>query len=300
MFVNSIDFPYERPIVATGDSTMKLRAPAGAYGIAAIISRYGPDSYWFASDHVLAGEPFLRVTGATEITLGGTAARKLGNTVDNQNVERIFQDAGIRQRQTTVPDGQAQPTSTEISVRYNHRPPTYWAVPSTTRTDASTYTTFHREDLAEGYQFDEHAGDGYSYPTATGPVYYLGGVREGGIPADLTGRISDSALARTEAHYGAAEQAGAHDRPFPLKSKLAAAALKGIGSSGRRVDGGTTGKRVRVVKNRALIAHPDLATLPAEHVDRNGHGYVSLRVKGADRVSSFEVTVRKAYRLKAS
>ena len=65
-------------------------------------------------------------------------------------------------------------------------------------------------------------------------------------------------------------------------------------------DGGTTWKRVRVVKNRALIAHPDLATLPAEHVDLNGHGYVGLRVKGADRVSSFEVTVRKAYKLKAS
>lgn len=65
-------------------------------------------------------------------------------------------------------------------------------------------------------------------------------------------------------------------------------------------DGGTTWETVPVVKNRALITHPDLATLPAAQLDRNGHGYVSLRAKGTDRVSSFEVTVKKAYKLKKS
>nr|WP_319023100.1 XdhC family protein [Streptomyces phaeolivaceus] len=29
-----------------------------------------------------------------------------------------------------------------------------------------------------------------------------------------------------------------------------------------------------VATNRALIPHPDLATLPAAHLDRNGHGYL--------------------------
>jgi len=65
-------------------------------------------------------------------------------------------------------------------------------------------------------------------------------------------------------------------------------------------DGGTTWARVPVVKNRALITHPALTALPVEHLDRNGHGYVSLRARGADRVSSFEVTVKKAYKIKKS
>ncbi|MGW0823540.1 S8 family peptidase [Streptomyces sp. NPDC002845] len=528
--------PFERPIVATADSAVQLRVPAGSYGVSAIISRYGQDSYWFPSDHVFAGEPFVRVTEATELTLGGTAARRLGHTVDNQNVERIFQDAGILQRQTTVPEGQSQPTSTSISVAYDHLPPDYWAVPSKTRPNGSTYTTYYREDLAEGYEFgtapDGAPSDpGYTYPTATGPVYYLGAVREGGIPADLTGRVRDFQLARTKAHYGASEQTGQYDRPFPLKSKLAVATLKGIAAFGRRVnvpspgtrteyytaskditwsqelrrswqnadsvdalragalytepevfrpgrrteywnhpvgapalaadgrqltrsgdtvtvdlpmggdsdrrhlfasddvyadhtytltrdgeqlaksrdgaaefprnmalaawqvpagtgtytlrahadrtpwygvstevegvwtfrsgtvaetetaalplttvrfkprvdqwsraghnrvvavpfelqrtgdqprgrlrtltveasfDGGTTWKKVPVLKNRALITHPDLATLPADHIDRNGHGHVSLRAKGSDAASTFEVTVKKAYKLKKS
>ncbi|MPY46468.1 S8 family serine peptidase, partial [Streptomyces phyllanthi] len=526
--------PFERPIVATAGSTVTLRAPAGTYGISAIISRYGPDSYWFASDHVLAGEPFVRVTESAELTLGGTAARKLGNTVDNEKVERIYQASGILQKQTRIPSGQTTPTSTQISVEYPHLPPDYWAVPSTTRTEASTYTTYYREDLAEGYRVGEipdgAPSDGYDYPTATGPVYYLAGIREGGIPADLTGRVRDSELARTEAHYGASEQAGRFDRPFPLKSKLATATLKGIALDGRRVnvpspgtrreyytaskditwsqelrwswqnadpvdplqaralftepeafrpgprteywnhpvgapalapdgrqltrdgdtvtvdlpmggdsearhlfrsddvyaeydytlsrdgeklpksrngaaefprntalaawkvpadtgtytlkaradrsqwnglstevegtwtfrsgpvteeeptalpltsvrfkppvdewsragddrtlavpfriqrtgdqprgrprgltveasfDGGTTWQKVPVVKNRALIKHPALSTLPTEHIDRNGHAYVSLRAKGSDRASSFEVTVKKAYKIKA-
>ncbi|MDX2693605.1 hypothetical protein PV416_08205 [Streptomyces ipomoeae] len=65
-------------------------------------------------------------------------------------------------------------------------------------------------------------------------------------------------------------------------------------------DGGTTWQRVPVTKNRALVPHPAVETLPAAHIDRNGHGYVSLRVKGADRASTFEVTVKKAYKLKKS
>ncbi len=65
-------------------------------------------------------------------------------------------------------------------------------------------------------------------------------------------------------------------------------------------DGGTTWAGVPVVKGRALVPRSDLATLPAGRLDRNGHGYVSLRVRGADRVSSFEPTARKAYKLKAS
>ncbi|MFF3371923.1 hypothetical protein ACFYXF_03060 [Streptomyces sp. NPDC002680] len=65
-------------------------------------------------------------------------------------------------------------------------------------------------------------------------------------------------------------------------------------------DGGTTWETVPVVKNRALITHPDLATLPAAQIDRNGHGYVSRRDKGTDRASSFELTVKKAYKLKKS
>ncbi|MFJ2214216.1 S8 family peptidase [Streptomyces sp. NPDC101062] len=527
--------PFERPIVATAGATVTLRAPAGTYGISAIISRYGPDSHWFASDHVLAGEPFIRVKEPTDITLGGTAARKLGNTVDAEKAERIYQASGILQRQTRIPNGQTGPTSTQISVEYSHLPPDYWAVPSTTRPDGSTYTTYYREDLAEGYRVgdipDGAPGDGYDYPTATGPVYYLANIREGGIPSDLTGRVGDSALARTEARYGASEQAGRYDRPFPLKSKLATATLKGIALDGRRVnvpspgtrteyysaskditwsqelrwswqnadsvdplraralftepeafrpgrrvehwnhpvgapalaadgrqlvrsgdtvtvdlplggdsearhlftsddvyatydytlsrdgraiaksrdgakefprntalaawtvpadtgtytlkaradrsqwnglstgveaawtfrsgpatngeqaalplssvrfeppvdewsragdhqvlavpfevrrtgdqprgtlrgltveasfDDGTTWERVPVVKNRALITHPALSALPAEHIDRNGHGYVSLRAKGSDRASSFEVTVKKAYKIRKS
>ncbi|WP_159063245.1 hypothetical protein [Streptomyces scabiei] len=55
-----------------------------------------------------------------------------------------------------------------------------------------------------------------------------------------------------------------------------------------------------MVKNRALVPHPALATLPAAHLDRNGHGHVSLRVKGSDRESTFEVTVKKACELKKS
>ncbi len=481
------------------------------------------------------------MTEATDITLGGTAARKLGHTVDNQNVERIFQDSGILQKQTTAWDGQTEPTSTQISVTYNHLPPDYWAVPSKTRPQGSAYTTYYREDLAEGYQTGvtpdgAPSDDAYDYPTAKGPVYHLAAIREGGIPADLTGRVRDSRLARTEAHYGASEQVGDWDRPFPLKSKRASAILKDIQTGGRHVnvpspgtrteyytaskdiawsqelrrywtnadavtaldrgalfteptvyrpgrrteywnhpvnapalaadgrqftrsgdtvtvdlplggdsdrrhllksedfganysytlsqdgeeitksrdgaaefprntalaawtvpadtgtytlrahadrltwdgqpmwgpgtefdgvwtfrsgpvaedataalpltsvrfrpqvdewsraehnrllavpfelqrtgdqrrgplraltveasfDGGTTWKKVPVVKNRALIQHPDLATLPAEHIDRNGHGYVSLRVKGSDGASTFEVTMKKAYKLKKS
>ncbi|KFG01848.1 hypothetical protein IQ62_06885 [Streptomyces scabiei] len=63
---------------------------------------------------------------------------------------------------------------------------------------------------------------------------------------------------------------------------------------------GTTWKRVRVVKNRALVPHPARAMLPAAHLDRDGHGRVGLRVKGSDRSSTFEVTVKKAYKLKKS
>ncbi|MDX2933762.1 S8 family peptidase [Streptomyces ipomoeae] len=526
--------PFEGTLHATVGSTITVRTPAGRYGVSALVGRHEDDSYWYNSDEVLAGEPLVRVDGATELTLGGSTARRLGHTVDNDKVERIYHEIGVAQKQKKTPPGAESPLSVDTSVAYKHRPPEFWAAPSTSRSKASTYTTYYREDLAEGFRTgvpDGAPGDGYDYPTATGPVYYLAAIREGGIPADLTGRVSDSRLARVEAHYGASEQTGGFDRPFPLKSKLAAATLKGIPAGGRRVnvvspgtrteyytaskdvawaqelrwswqnadavdalphralyteprvfrpgsgteywnhpvgapalaadgrqltrdgdtvtvdlpmggdsdgrhlftsdafyatydytlsrdgkqlvksrdgaeefprnhalaawkvpadtgtytlrahadrgqwnnvstevegvwtfrsgptaegetaalpltsvrfrppvdewsraeddrtvavpftvqrtgdqargrlreltveasfDGGTTWQRVPVTKNRALVPHPAVETLPAAHIDRNGHGYVSLRVKGADRASTFEVTVKKAYKLKKS
>ncbi|MFC4501065.1 MULTISPECIES: S8 family peptidase [Streptomyces] len=532
--------PFEGMHQVTVGSSIELRVPAGAYGVSALVGRHtGPDTYWYDSDIIAAGEPLVQVDKDTTMTLGGTAAVKLGHTVDNDKVERIHQAIGILQKQKTTPAGLDSPLSVDTTVSFNHLPPVYWAVPSTTRSEA-TYTTYYREDLAEGYRTgdipDGAPSDGYDYPTASGPIYYLGAIHEGGIPADLTPRVRDSQLARTEAHYGSAEQTGTADRYFPLRSKLATATLKGIPLGGRRVnvpspstrtefytaskditwtqelrrywqnadgtgsvangalfteprayrpgprteywnypvstvalspdgrqftrtgdtvtvdlplggdtdrrhlfrtedfsadysyalsrdgkeiaksrngatesprntalaawtvpadtgtytlrarasrltwdgkpkwstapeldavwtfrsgrvaeggtaalplttvrftppvdewsraehnqvvavpfdiqrtgdqargrlraltveasfDGGTTWETVPVVRNRALITHPDLATLPAGQLDRNGHGYVSLRVKGTDRVSSFEVTVKKAYKLKQS
>jgi hypothetical protein len=55
-------------------------------------------------------------------------------------------------------------------------------------------------------------------------------------PVGLTPRVRTSPLARTEAHYGSAEQTGTADRYFPLRSKLATATLKGIPLGGRRVN----------------------------------------------------------------
>ncbi|MFM9694328.1 S8 family peptidase [Streptomyces europaeiscabiei] len=528
--------PFENMQHLTVGSTVKVRAPAGTYGISAFIGRHEDDSYWYDSDIILAGEPYVRVDRARELTLGGTAARRLAHTVDDDKVENIHRQVGVAQKQRRAPAGAESPLAVHTDVQFKHLAPDYWAVPSTTRAKAAQYTAYFREDLAEGYEFGkvpDGAPDdgGYSYPTATGPVYYLAALREGGIPAHFTGRVRDSELARTEAHYGASEQAGDFDRSFPLRSKLATATLKGIPVAGRRVnvpspstrtefftasrdvawsqelrwswqnadtldalqhralftepqvfrpgprteywnrpvgapalaadgrqftragdtvtvdlplggdsdrrhlftsddlyatysyslsrdgeriaksrdgaeefprntalaawkvpadtgtytlrahadrsqwnnvstevegvwtfrsgptaegapaalpltgvrfappvdewsraaddrvfavpftvqrtgdrargklraltveasfDDGTTWKRVRVVKNRALVPHPALATLPAAHLDRNGHGHVSLRVKGSDRSSTFEVTVRKAYKLKKS
>ncbi|MEV6382461.1 S8 family serine peptidase [Streptomyces sp. NPDC051773] len=528
--------PFEEPQLATLGSTITVRVPAGTYGVSAFIGRHEEDSYWFDSDIVLAGEPRVRVDRATELTLGGTAARRLAHRVDNDEAENIYRQVGVAQRQGDTPAGARTPLALHTDVEFRHRAPDYWVVPSTTRAQDARYTAYFREDLAEGYVYGkvpDGAPDdgGYSYPTATGPVYHLAAFREGRIPADLTGRVRDARLARTEARYTAAEQSGAFDRPFPLKAKLATATVRGVPAGGRRVnvpspgtrtefftaskdvawaqelrwswqnadgldplehralftepqafrpgprtehwnrpagapalaadgrqltragdtvtvdlplggdsdprhlftsddlyadytytlsrdgeqlaksrdgaeefprdtalaawdvpadtgaytlrahadrsrwnnvstevdgvwtfrsgpvadgrtaalpltgvsfappvdlwsraadgrtvavpftirrmgdqargkvraltveasfDGGATWRRVPVTGNRALITHPALATLPAEHLDRNGHGYVSLRVKGADRASTFELTVKKAYKLKKS
>lgn len=527
--------PFESPHFVTVDSQITVRAPAGMYGISAFIARHEDDSYWYDSDIILAGEPRVRIDKATELTLGGTAARRLAHTVDNDKAENVYRQVGVAQRQKRTPAGADSPLGAHTEVSFKHLAPVYWSVPSTTRAQGDQYTAYFREDLAEGYEYgkipDGAPGDGYSYPTATGPVYYLASLHEGRIPAEFTGRVRDSELARTEAHYGASEQVGGFDRPFPLKAKLATATLKGIPVAGRPLnvpspstrveyftasrdvawsqelrwswqngdnldplphralytharsfrpgarteywnhpvgapaldpdgsqftragdtvtvdlplggdsdqrhlftsddltatydytlsrdgerlpksrdgatefprntalaawkvpadtgtytlrarahrgqwnnlsteaegvwtfrsgptaedgtaalpltsvrfkppvdkwsraaddrtvavpftiertgdqargkprgltveasfDGGTTWQRVPVVKSRALIPHPAVASLPAAHVDRNGHGYVSLRVKGSDRASTFEVTVKKAYKLKAS
>ncbi|WP_189783580.1 S8 family peptidase [Streptomyces capitiformicae] len=527
--------PFESPNLATVASKITVRAPVGTYGISAFIGRQEDDSYWFDSDIILAGEPRVRVDKATELTLGGTAAQRLAHTVDNDKVENVYRQVGVAQRQRTAPAGADKPLSVHTSVQFKHLAPDYWAVPSTTRAEGDRYTAYFREDLGEGYEFgkvpDGAPGDGYTYPTVTGPIYHLAALREGRVPAGFTGRVRDSELARTEARYVASEQTGGFDREFPLKSKLATATLKGIPVAGRRInvpspstrteyftaskdvawsqelrwswqnadpadalehralftepqvfrpghrteywnrpvgapvlaadgrqltrggdtitvdlpmggdserrhlftsdayyatydytlsrdgetitkvrdgadefprnhalaawkvpadtgtytlrahadrgqwnsvstevegvwtfrsgpagegetavlpltsvrfrppvdewsragdgrtvavpftlqrtgdqargrlrtltveasfDGGTTWRRVPVAKNRALIPHPAVASLPAEHIDRNGHGYVSLRVKGSDRASTFEVTVKKAYKLKKS
>ncbi|WP_216587711.1 S8 family serine peptidase [Streptomyces brasiliscabiei] len=525
--------PFETPHHATVASRLEVRVPAGSYGISAFIGRHEEDSYWYDSDIVLAGEPFVRVDGPTELTLGGTAARRLAHEVDSDDVENVYRQVGVAQRQKKAPAGADGPLSAHTDVQFKHLAPDYWSVPSTTRAKGARYTAYFREDLAEGYEFDKvpdgAPGDGgYSYPTATGAVYYLAALHEGRIPAGFTGRVRDSELARTEAHYVSSQQTGTFDRSFPLKSKLATASLKGIPVAGRRInvpspstrsefytasrdvawaqelrwswqnadvldplphralytepqvfrpgprteywnrpvgapalapdgrqftragdtvtvdlplggdsdprhlftsddlyasydytlsrdgerlaksrngaaefprntalaawevpadsgtytlrahadrgqwnnlgtevegvwtfrsgpaaegetaalplttvrfappvdewsraaddrtlavpftvrrtgdqvrgrlrdltveasfDGGTTWRPVPVAKNRALVPHPALSTLPAAHLDRNGHGYVSLRVKGSDRASAFEVTVKKAYKL---
>ncbi|MGW0707481.1 S8 family peptidase [Streptomyces sp. NPDC002643] len=528
--------PFESPHLATVASQLTVRAPAGTYGISAFIGRHENDSYWYDSDIILAGEPRVRIDKATELTLGGTAARKLAHTVDNDKAENVYRQVGVAQRQKRTPAGADSPLGIHTNVSFKHLAPVYWSVPSTTRAKGDQYTAYFREDLAEGYVYgkipDGAPSDGYSYPTATGPVYYLASVHEGRVPAGFTGRVRDSRLARTQAYYGASEQVGGFDRSFPLKAKLATATIKGIPVAGRPLnvpspssrmeyftpskdvawsqelrrswqnadnidplkyralytepqsfrpgprteywnhpvgapvldpdggqftragdtvtvdlplggdserrhlfssddvyarydytlsrdgqqltksrngaaefprntalaawnvpsdtgtytlrahadrsqwnnvstavegvwtftsgptadgdtaalpltsvrfrppvdewsraeddrtvavpftvertgdkaargglrgltveasfDGGTTWQHVPVAGNRALIPHPALATLPAEHIDRNGHGYVSLRVKGSDRASTFEVTVKKAYKLKKS
>ncbi|WP_155054260.1 S8 family peptidase [Streptomyces blattellae] len=239
--------PFENPHHITVGSTITVRAPAGRYGISALVARrdVSDDPYWLHSDELLAGEPLVRVDGAAEMTLGGSAARRLGHTVDNDKVERIYHQVGVIQQQSETPPGAASPLSATTSVSYGHRPPQFWAVPSTTRSTESTYTTYYREDLAEGYRTGAPEGapndPGYDYPTATGPVYYLAAIREGGIPADLTPRVRDSQLARIEARYGASQET--RGGPSSLKSKLAVPTLKGIPAGGRRINVESPGTR---------------------------------------------------------
>ncbi|SPF04133.1 S8 family serine peptidase [Streptomyces sp. MA5143a] len=240
--------PFEEPQLATLASKITVRVPAGTYAVSAFIGRHEDDSYWFDSDIVLAGEPRVRVDKATELTLGGTAARGLAHKVDDREAENIYRQVGVAQRQAKAPAGERGPLSLHTDVQFRHRAPDYWAVPSRTRAKGNRYTAYFREDLAEGYVYgkapDGAPGEGeYSYPTATGPVYYLAAFREGRIPADLTGRVRDSRLARTEARYHAAERTGDFDEPFPLKSKLATATVKGVPVGGRRVNVPSPGTR---------------------------------------------------------
>lgn len=232
--------PFESPIRVTDDATLTVRVPAGKYGISAIISRHEPTSYWYDSDNVLAGEPYVEVTGDTSLTLGGTAATRLGNTVDNPDAQRVYQESGLKQQQKRGIDG-TSPLSTDISVQYGHRAPAYWTVPSKTKAKGSTYTTYYREDLAAGFTYDEDSY--YSLPTATGPVYYLANSHTGGIPARLTGRVRDRDLARTDARYASSEATTDYNGQSPLKSKLVTATVDGIQTEGRRINVKSPGTR---------------------------------------------------------
>ena len=80
-----------------------------------------------------AGEPRVRVDRATELTLGGTAARRLAHRVDNDEAENIYRQVGVAQRQGDTPAGARTPLALHTDVEFRHRAPDYWVVPSTTR-----------------------------------------------------------------------------------------------------------------------------------------------------------------------
>ncbi|AXG79648.1 hypothetical protein DVK44_20595 [Streptomyces paludis] len=243
--------PFESPIRYTDRDTLKVRVPTGSYGVSAIIARGGGD-YWYESDILITGEPYVRVTKDTALTLGGKTATRLGNTVPTKGVQRIYQLAGLKQTQPSAPPGRATPISTDISVEFKHRSPAYWSVPSRTSDKRSDFTTYYREDLAAGYEYA--TDDEYSKPTATGPVYYLANAHRGGVPAKLTGKVGTEGLARIDARYAQSQATTWANGPFPLKSKLVTARIAGIDTGGRRVNVKSPGTRTEYYS-----ASPDVA-----------------------------------------
>ena len=87
--------------------------------------------------------------------------------------------------------------------------------------------------------------------------------------------------------------------PAPLPAGMGVEAAGVVEAVGAGVEDFAPGDRVTYTGS-PLGAYSTERVMPAEHLDRNGHGYVSLRVKGADWASTFELTVKKAYKLKKS